>query len=218
MRRSARTTTSGITGTLTVALAIGFALTGCAASTPAGPGTPSATTADSTGTPSASPSDTGSTAPATDDSGTVPASCTDVITPGKWDKTFASAPLNDPSVAGDPITIPKSSFTPALQPDGKRLFCIWADPRADTSFLSIGVDVVDPAVARTELDQLADDGYECGEQADGYQCQKVSKNEQYPVTDGDTYFTRGDIGIHIRQSNIETSELLDDVIDHVFTS
>lgn len=217
MRRSARTTTSGITATLTAALTIGIALSGCAQSAPAGPGTPSATTAESTGTPSASPSATDSETPVTD-SGTVPASCTDLITPGKWDDAFASTPLNDPSVVGDPIAIPKSAFTPVLQADGKRLYCVWREPQADISYLSIAVDVVDSATASAALQKLPDDGYDCGNEAGGYQCQKVSKNEQYPVTDGDTYFTRGDIGIHIQQSNIETSGLLDDVMDQVFTS
>ncbi|ROS70220.1 hypothetical protein EDF42_0029 [Curtobacterium sp. PhB172] len=218
MRRSARTTTSGITATLTAALAIGLALSGCAQSAPAGPSTPSATMAESTGTPSASPSGTGTTAPVTDDAGTVPAACTDLITPGEWDEAFASAPLNDPSVVGDPIAIPKSALTPVLQADGKPLYCVWREPQADISYLSIAVDTVDAATASTELEKLSADGYDCADQADGYQCQKVSKNEQYPVTDGDTYFTRGDIGIHIQQSNIETSGLLDDVVDHVFAA
>lgn len=225
MRRSAHTTTSGITATLTAALAIGFALSGCAQSTPAGPDTPSATTAESTGTPSASPSSTPeptstiTQVPGVDyDGGTVPANCTDLITPGKWDDAFASTPLNDPSVVGDPIAIPKSAFTPVLQADGKRLYCVWREPQADITYLSIAVDVVDSATASAALQKLPDDGYDCGNEAGGYQCQKVSKNEQYPVTDGDTYFTRGDIGIHIQQSNTETSGLLDDVIGHVFTA
>lgn len=225
MRRPARTTTSGITATLTAALAIGLALSGCAQSAPAGPGTPSATTAERTSTPSASPSSTPeptstiTQVPGVDyDGGTVPASCTDLITPGKWDKAFASAPLNDPSVVGDPIATPKSAFTPVLQADGKRLYCVWRDPQADITFLSIAVDVVDSATASTELQKLSAKGYDCGTEAEGLQCQKISDNPQYPVTDGDTYFTRGDIGIHIQQSNTETSGLLDDVMEHVFTA
>lgn len=205
--------------TLAALLAAGLALTGCAQ---AGPASDTATTAaDPTTAPSPtdtttapSPTDTG--APS-DDTVTVPASCTDLITAGKWDKAFASAPLNDPSVVGDPIAIPKSSFTPALQGDGKRLYCVWREPQADISYLSIAVDAVDPTAARDALDQLSAKGYDCGDESDGYLCQKVSKNSQYPVTDGDTYFTRGDLGIHIQQSNIETTDLLDDVVANVFT-
>ncbi|PZF07914.1 hypothetical protein DEJ01_01725 [Curtobacterium sp. MCLR17_040] len=208
--------------TLAALLAAGLALTGCAQAGPAGPSSDTATTAaDPTTAPSPtdtttapSPTDTG--APS-DETAAVPASCTDLITPGKWDKAFASAPLNDPSVVGDPIAIPKSSFTPALQGDGKRLYCVWREPQADISYLSIAVDAVDPTAARDALEQLSAKGYDCGDESDGSLCQKVSKNSQYPVTDGDTYFTRGDLGIHIQQSNIETTDLLDDVVANVFT-
>ncbi|MCS6587982.1 hypothetical protein [Curtobacterium flaccumfaciens] len=208
--------------TLAALLAAGLALTGCAQAGPAGPASDTATTAaDPTTAPSptdttTAPSPTATGAPS-DDTVTVPASCTDLITSGKWDKAFASAPLNDPSVVGDPIAIPKSSFTPALQGDGKRLYCVWREPQADISYLSIAVDAVDPTAARDALEQLSAKGYDCGDESDGYLCQKVSKNSQYPVTDGDTYFTRGDLGIHIQQSNIETTDLLDDVVANVFT-
>lgn len=207
---------------LATLFAAGLALTGCAQAGPAGPASATAaaaadpTTAPSRTDTTPAPSPTDAEAPG-DDTATVPASCTDLITPGKWDEEFASAPLNDPSVVGDPIAIPKSSFTPALQGDGKRLYCVWREPQADISFLSIAVDAVEPAAARDELEQLSAKGYDCGDESDGYLCQKVSKNSQYPVTDGDTYFARGDIGIHVQQSNIETTDLLDDVVAHVFT-
>lgn len=218
------TTRTGTTITLTTLLAVGIALTGCAQAGPAGPSSGSSdptTGAASTPSPTASssprPTSTVTQVPGVDfDGGTVPDSCTDLITPGKWDDAFASAPLNDPSVVGDPIAIPKSSFTPVLQPDGKRLYCVWREPQADISYLSIAVDVVDSATASDELEKLTARGYDCDTEAEGLRCQKVSKNAQYPVTDGDTYFTRGDIGIHIQQSNIETSGLLEDVMTHVF--
>ncbi len=218
------TTRTGTTITLTTLLAAGLALTGCAQAGPAGPAsvgpdpsTEAASAPSSTASSSPRPTSTVTQVPGVDfDAGTVPDSCTDLITPGKWDDAFASAPLNDPSVVGDPIAIPKSSFTPVLQPDGKRLYCVWREPQADISYLSIAVDVVDSATASDELEKLTARGYECDTEAEGLRCQKVSKNSQYPVTDGDTYFTRGDIGIHIQQSNIETSGLLEDVMTHVF--
>ncbi len=97
----------------------------------------------------------------------------------------------------------------------KSLYCVWRDPRADTTFLSIRVAVVDSSNAYPHL-QSALAGYDCSLDGYGYRCQKVSQNSQYPVTDGDTYSTRGDVGIHIQQSNVSTSGLLDDVITHVF--
>ena len=211
---------------ITAALAVGLALGGCAQGSSGDEGTPSATAVESTATPTPSdspttgapsPTSTASQDPADPDAaGTVPDSCTDLITPGKWDDAFASAPLNDPAVVGDPIAIPKSTFTPALQGDGTRLYCVWMDPHADITNLSIGVDVVDQTTAREALESLGAEGYDCGDEAGGYRCQKISQNTQYPVTDGDTYFTRGDLGIHIQQSNTETSGLLADVIAHTF--
>ncbi len=111
--------------------------------------------------------------------------------------------------------MPKDALTPVLQPDGKSLYCVWRDPRADTTFLSIRVAVVDSTTAYPHL-QSALQGYDCSLDGYGYRCQKVSQNTQYPVTDGDTYFTRGDVGIHVQQSNVSTSGLLDDVVAHVF--
>jgi len=122
---------------LTALVAASLAMTGCAQAGPAGPASATATSAaDPTTAPSPDPTsseDADADADVDVDTATVPASCTDLITPGKWDKAFASAPLNDPSVVGDPIAIPKSSFTPALQGDGKRLYCVWREPQADTS-------------------------------------------------------------------------------------
>ena len=101
-----------------------------------------------------------------------------------------------------------------LQPDGEQLYCVWRDPGADTTFLSIRVAVVDSTTAHQHL-QTALQGYDCAVDGTAYRCQKISQNSQYPVTDGDTYWTRGDVGIHIRQSNVTTSGLLDDVVAHV---
>ncbi|OIH99853.1 MULTISPECIES: hypothetical protein [unclassified Curtobacterium] len=222
MRDTTRTTRTTLT--VTALLAAGLALAGCAADGGTDPADAAATTrvtgsaTPSTGTSSTPrPTSTITQVPGVDfDGGSVPDSCTDLVTPGRWDDSFAKAPLNDPSVVGDPIAIPKSAFTPVLQPDGKRLYCVWREPQADISYLSIAVDVVDSATASDELQALTAKGYDCGNEAEGFLCQKVSENEQYPVTDGDTYFTRGDIGIHIRQSNIETTDLLEDVTAHVF--
>jgi hypothetical protein len=213
---------------LTAVLAVGLALGGCTqdgvtgpsgsptpTSVGAGPTTPATAGAETTPGPTPRPTSTIASVPGVDhDGGTIPSSCTDLITAGRWDDVFASAPLNDPSVVGDPVVVPKNAFTPVLQPDGKRLYCVWKDPRADVSYLSIAVDVVDSTRAFAELQQLT--GFDCDREAEGYRCQKTSQNPQYPVTDGDTYFTRGDVGIEIRQSNTPTDGLLEDVEAHVF--
>ncbi|WP_242090084.1 hypothetical protein [Curtobacterium sp. DN_7.5] len=213
-----------------VLLLVTTALAGCAQQGPAGQGSPTATTsaggqptatadaATSSPTTSPTPRPTSTITPVPgvdDDAGNLPDSCTGLITAGKWDDSFASAPLNDPSSVGDPAEVPKDALTPVLQPDGKSLYCVWRDPGADTTNLSIRVATVDSAKAYPHLESALQ-GYDCTLDGYGYRCQKVSKNSQYPVTDGDTYYTRGDVGIHIRQSNVTTSGLLDDVIAHVF--
>jgi hypothetical protein len=216
-----RTMRRSTTFAMTAALAVGLALTGCAQDGAAvADRTPSATDAAATSAPAApaDPTDTATPAPTPTSTaaaeGSVPSSCSDLITAGKWDDSFAAAPLNDPSVVGDPITIPKGGFTDALQPDGKRLYCVWKDPRTDISYLSIQVDAVDAAAAPGVLDALS--GYDCVDADQGRSCQKTSQDQQYPVTDGDTYFTGGGIGIRIQQANIPTDGLLDDVVAHVF--
>ncbi|MGL3200368.1 MULTISPECIES: hypothetical protein [Curtobacterium] len=219
-RRAAIGTASG------VAILAVLTLSGCAPTTASDPTTTpvaeSATSASeavpASPSPTSTPRPTATITPVPgvdDDRGTIPDSCAGLITPGRWDDAFASAPLNDPDVVGDPVEVPKDALTPVLQPDGKSLYCVWRDPRADTTFLSIRVAVVDSSNAYPHL-QSALAGYDCSLDGYGYRCQKVSQNSQYPVTDGDTYSTRGDVGIHIQQSNVSTSGLLDDVITHVF--
>ena len=216
-----RTTTTGSTA-IAIALAA-LALTGCAQGSTGADPAPTGTT--SAAAPSASPTTPGSTPHPTstitpvpgvdDDAGRIPDSCEALITAGKWDSSFAGSPLNDPTVVGDPVVVPKDDLTPVLQPDGKQLSCVWKDPRADISFLSIRVATVDSTRAYPHL-KTALDGYDCSLDGYGYRCQKITQNAEYPVTDGDTYYTRGDVGIHVQQSNTPTSGLLDDVIAHVF--
>ncbi|MFJ4295280.1 hypothetical protein [Curtobacterium sp. NPDC089689] len=212
-----------------LALLTVLTLTGCTPTTAADPtarpssgtSTPTATADAATAGPTSAaptprPTSTITPVPGVDDdAGALPDTCTGLITAGRWDDAFASAPLNDPDVVGDPVEVPKDALTPVLQPDGKSLYCVWRDPRADTTFLSIRVAVVDSTTAYPHL-QSALQGYDCSLDGYGYRCQKVSQNAQYPVTDGDTYFTRGDVGIHVQQSNVSTSGLLDDVVAHVF--
>lgn len=212
---------------IAAAVVVGIALTGCAQGSAGADTSPTSTTAagdatGSTSSPTASasatprPTSTITAVPGVDDdTGRLPDSCSGLITAGKWDTAFANAPLNDPAVVGNPPQTPKDDLTPVLQPDGKQLYCVWRDPQADTTFLSIRVAVVDSAKAYPHL-QSALSGYDCSLDGYGYRCQKISQNPQYPVTDGDTYYTRGDVGIHIEQSNVTTSGLLDDVIAHTF--
>lgn len=175
-------------------------------------------TSSATATPDADattprPTSTISQAPGVDYDGvTVPATCPGLLTADRW--KFATAPLNDPKVVGNPVAIPKSVFDPVRQSDGKRLYCVWRDPRADITTMVIQVEVVDSSKAFGVLQGLQ--GFDCTHVAEGYRCQKVSTDEQYGVQIGTTYFTRGDIAISIAQANVPTTGLLDDVMAHLF--
>lgn len=202
-------------------------LSGCTGNTAAEPTASTSTSASTTPDPSATttpapststtprPTSTITPVPGVDyDGGTVPDTCDGLVTTSKWKDSFLRAPLNDPAVVGDPVEIPKSVFTPVLQPDGKRLSCVWRDPRADITYLSITVQVVDSSKAFGVLQGLQ--GFQCEHLAEGYRCQRISTDDQYGVETGVTYFTRGDIAIDISQANVPTSGLLDDVMAHVF--
>ena len=78
----------------------------------------------------------------------------------------------------------------------------------------IDVVAVDPTKAQDALRSLS--GFDCGDVAGGLRCQRVDQNSQYPVIEGVTYFTRGDVAIAISQANVTTQGLLDDVRAHVF--
>lgn len=212
-------------------LAAAFLLAGCTGGTPQPDGSASPTggtaaTSAPTRTPTAGstpdaatgsatprPTSTITRVPGVDhDGGTVPSTCEGLLTAGRWQ--FATAPLNDPAVVGSPVEVPKSVFDPVRQSDGKQLYCVWRDPRADITNVAIEVQVVDSSKAFGVLQGLR--GFDCAREAEGYRCQKVSKDEQYGVQLGTTYFTRGDIGIVINQANVPTTGLLDDVMAHLF--
>lgn len=215
------------TTTLLVTIGVGavVALSGCtggdaapdrspsATRTPTDDATPTgATTATPAVEPESGPTPSSTSLPAAA-VGSIPSTCSDLVTAGRWPQ-FASMPLNDPGVVGDPPDLPTTEFTPALQQGGARLYCVWRDPRADVTNLVIDVATVDPSKAVAAMRSLS--GFDCADEADGYRCQRVTQNPQYPVTDGRTLFTRGDVAIRITQSNIPTQGLLDDVRAHVF--
>lgn len=228
MRRTRTTTLLATTG-----LALGLTLTvsGCTGADGDGTTPTASTTVPSSSSEALTPTDgatptrtpgTGATstsstpsntAPASASaSGTVPETCEDLVTPGAFEYTDEAA-LNDPAVVGD-LEVPRTALTPARQSSGQRLYCVWRDPEADVTNLTIQVENVVPARATEALRGLS--GFDCASVDDGFRCQKVTQDPQYPVTDGDTYFTRGDIGIRITQSNVPTEGLLEDVVGNVF--
>jgi hypothetical protein len=204
-------------------------LTGCAQSTTASPGaSKTSSPPPSTSTTPASPSTAPSTAaprptstltpvPGVDyDGGKIPTDCTKLMSEATYTKTFAKVPLNDPATVGAHPKAPASAFDPVLQKDGSSIYCVWRDPKADITYLSISVVTVNSATAYGQLQKLPASGYTCDLEAEGYRCQKLSTDKQYKVPVSDTYFTRGDIGIRIQQANFPTHDLLNEIEDHVY--
>jgi hypothetical protein len=190
------------------------ALVGCAtsANTPAVSAKVNASTPKPTVATSPSSTPTPSTAASTAETtvGKIPTKCKSLMSATTYKKkVFSGTPLTQP-------TPPKTQLTAALTPGGTSIYCLWRDPRADISGISIEVVTVDSAKALAQLKKLPAKGFTCKTSADAYTCQKIGKDSQYPVETGDTYYTQGDIGIRIQQANVPTSGLLAEVVARVF--
>lgn len=189
------------------------ALAGCSAATT----TAAVTTGANAGASDPSGGTTASslsapTTPATTSSAVaaIPTKCKSLMSATTYKKDgFAKTPLTQPSA-------PKTQLSAAVKSGGASIFCLWRDPRADISGISIQVVTVDPSKALAQLKKLPAKGFTCKKASDAYTCQKIGRDSQYPVETGDTYYTRGDIGIRIQQANVPTSGLLKEVVARVF--
>jgi len=206
-----------------VAILVAGLLTGCASPDTATSAhsvspTPSETAAPATtDSPTVQPTSTPTPVPsAASVTGSIPRTCPALITAGTYKKSFAHVPLNDPSTVGSHPTAPTSDLDPVTVKGAASIFCVWHDPGSDITYLTIQVVTVNAATARGHLQNLAANGYTCMPLNEGYRCQKLSTNEQYKVDVGDTYFTRGNIGIRIEQANFPTTNLLAEVEANVF--
>jgi hypothetical protein len=142
--------------------------------------------------------------------GAIPTKCKSLMSATTYKKDgFAKTPLTQPSA-------PKTQLSAAVKSGGASIFCLWRDPRADISGISIQVVTVDSSKALAQLKKLPAKGFTCKKASDAYTCQKIGRDSQYPVETGDTYYTRGDIGIRIQQANVPTSGLLKEVVARVF--
>jgi len=197
--------------TSTVALGA-LLLTGCTAPSPTPSGSPSASASASAGGSSPSPSASTSV---TADAVAIPKDCTAIVSTAVYAKTFGSTPLNDPALGeADSLGVVTPSTPPAgAAPDeilasAAQLHCIWKDPRADITYLEATIGTVDPAVATAYLATLPAQGFTCAAKYEGQQCQRITKDEQYPVDDGRTYFLRGSTWIFVGQANFPTNGLI----------
>ncbi|WP_286344752.1 hypothetical protein [Frondihabitans sucicola] len=188
-----------------IAVAAVILIAGCTATTTP---PPTKTTSRADPAPSATAPTGDASSPATV---MFPTDCKALIAGLASATSFATTPLESP-----PRPAPTSALTPAIVKSGKSLLCIWRDPRADISGISIEFETVAPAAAATGLRALPAKGFTCAGVLSGQRCQKISTEPEHGTQVGDTYFVRGATGIRIQQTNVPTKGLLEDVVGRVF--
>jgi hypothetical protein len=171
--------------------------TGAGASTP--PTTPSATaTPDASASPSATPLP-GSTQQAV----AMPTDCRAILSAAVLAQ-LEGVPLNDPAFGPSGVR-------------GDSLVCIWGDPAADTTNLRTTIERMGQNEAFTMLNALADDeDFTCYKPDAGTRCEKQWPNENYPVTDGATYYWRDGVLIATQYSNLAPSGYTAAIVASVF--
>ena len=160
--------------------------------------------------PTPTPSPSASVVPAN-----VPTECTKVVDAASYDGFFQGTPLNDPGFVDPtlvgpiaPVPAPTGASAGEAVASAAELRCIWRDPNADITGMSIEYSRVDPAIATQYVADLAVQGYTCSDANGGRQCQLVQPNEQYPVDETNTVLARGGVVIDVQQANFPTVNLM----------
>ena len=145
----------------------------------------------------------------------VPTDCRKVVDAASYDGFFQGTPLNDPGFVDPtlvgpiaPVPPPAGASAGEAVDSAVELRCIWRDPNADITGMSIEYSRVDPAIATQYVTDLAAQGYTCTDANGGRQCQLVQPNEQYPVDEANTVLARGGVVIDVQQANFPTVNLM----------
>lgn len=218
--------------TTTAVLAAALLLTGCqgGATQPSPEPTVTETatvTPTTTPTPSGTPDegadgdggDVGATAAPTTAPATVsvPTDCTDLVSADRYEATFGDTPLNPEGFGGGfgqrtPTAPPAGADGWAVTQSVAELRCLWRDPRADITGIGIDLGRVTPEQGDAVLAYATGRGFDCGELHGGTSCQLVTRDQQYPVDRGQTFFVRDGVLVHVDQSNFPTDDLLGAIV------
>lgn len=175
--------------------------------TPTGAATPTPTTSE---TPAASPMN-------------IPTDCTQIVDSATYAATMGETPLNPegylrrdgtPLGARTPTVPPADATLVQIVDSAAALDCLWRDPRADITGLGVTMGRLDQATSASLLSLAAADGATCSDAQGGRLCQKSETAEQYQTDITDTYFVRGDLFVHVFQSNFPTNDLLGSILAH----
>ncbi|SMQ68021.1 hypothetical protein [Agreia sp. VKM Ac-1783] len=206
---------------------LGVMLTGCAGSPPSGQSTTAPPTAAA---PTMSPAAPETTLPAPEPAAfAIPTDCASLIASTPFASTFGSWPLNDPAVVGNrggPYYTPTGPIAPAPAPSDATLLesmlsatelrCVWRDPQADITNLSVEIGEVTPAISAPYLQSLPADGFSCTQEASAETCVKFTTETKYNVEVGQTVLVRDGVFIRVSQANVSTPGLLDTLVSDVW--
>ncbi|SMG36334.1 hypothetical protein [Agreia pratensis] len=159
----------------------------------------------------------------------IPADCASLIASTPFTSTFGSWPLNDPAVVGSPgdqYYTPSGSISPTPAPSGATLLqsmlsatelrCVWRDPQADITNMSVEIGEVDPAISAPYLQSLPADGFSCTQDGSAETCEKFTTDTKYNVEIGETVLVRDGVFIRVSQANVSTPDLMDTLVSDVW--
>ncbi|MET3451886.1 hypothetical protein [Curtobacterium sp. 1544] len=132
---------------------------------------------------------------------TIPADCRSIVPASDYDRLFGETPVTETTPGVD---APESDL------GSTSLSCVWQDPRADISGISIQIGSGSPAQLAEAVQMFPDfdGGGTCVTQGPGTFCQSRSTLEGYGVEKAYTYYVRDTTWIVIDQTNVPTDNLL----------
>jgi hypothetical protein len=174
--------------------------------------------------PVASPSQAAKAVPSPTTTASVPAvvlptDCTTVVAPDVYAKELAATPLDDPAfIAADAA----NAVTPAKPKPGAtstqklaaavELRCVWRDPAADATGMTLTEAHVDVDAATSFLSQAKLLHWNCADTHGGRECQKAEQSRKHPVATLHTVFLRDDVFIEVTQSNFITNDIVGSIV------
>ncbi|MDN4649602.1 hypothetical protein [Curtobacterium sp. PsM8] len=139
--------------------------------------------------------------------GTLPTDCRQLVPASEYDRLFGGTPLTDPlgSEAGSDGDGPPVDLS-----------CIWRDPRADVSGLSVSLGSDTAEVIANYEALLVRSGYTCADSGAGRLCRMTVAEQAYPVDTTLTYYSEGSTWLIVRQTNFPTNGLLSAIQQQVW--
>ncbi|PZE80626.1 hypothetical protein DEI91_13885 [Curtobacterium sp. MCBD17_032] len=174
---------------------------------PAAPSTPAAAPVQEIPDPVHSPTPTPTPTP-TPAAATLPSDCTGLVPASERDRLFDGTPLQDPSGTAHLRT--------AAAPLTTALSCLWMDPSADVSGLSIDVGTGTAEQISAFETTLVERGHVCSDRGPARVCTQTRQAAPYPVDTTDTWYFRGTTWFEVSQTNFPTNGLLDAVEQQIW--